>query len=285
MLVPIPLPSTTLDPASHTLVMGVINTTPDSFSDGGVHLNADVAVRSALQMFRDGADIVDVGGESTRPGSLPVSVEEEISRAIPVIRGIIETWPSAVVSIDTRRGQIAEAAVKAGATIINDVSGFRDDPTMIDVARETGAGLVVMHMLGQPKTMQQEIHYQSFPKDIYDFFKERIQTLEDAGIAPEKIVIDPGIGFGKTFDQNLILINRQDIFKDLGKHVLIGPSRKAFLGKILNEPEASRRDTGTLAAVVAAVLKGVSIVRVHEVARTVQACRVADAIVRERVAS
>ncbi len=224
--------------------------------------------------------------ESRRcPGSVPVSVEEELGRAIPVIRGIMEAEPSAVISIDTRRRPIAEAAIKAGATMINDVSGFRDDPFMIDLARETGVALVVMHMLGQPKTMQQEIRYHSFPHDIVDFFRERIQTLERAGIAPEKIVIDPGIGFGKTFDQNLVLLNRQDIFKDLGKHVLIGPSRKAFLGKILNEPDASRRDTGTLAAVVAAVLKGASIVRVHEVAHTVQACRVADAIVRERVAS
>jgi dihydropteroate synthase len=285
MLLPIPLPSTTLDPTSHTLVMGVVNTTPDSFSDGGVHLNAEVAVDSALRMIQDGADIIDVGGESTRPGSVPVSPEEELSRAIPVIRGIATAWPSAVISIDTRRRPIAEAAVKAGATIINDVSGFRDDPTMIDLARETEVGLVVMHMLGRPKTMQQEIRYDSFPGDICDFFKERIGRLEDAGIAPERIVIDPGIGFGKTFDQNLILLNRQDIFKSLEKHVLMGPSRKAFLGKILNEPDASRRDTGTLAAVVAAVLRGASIVRVHEVARTVQACRVADAIVRERVTS
>jgi dihydropteroate synthase len=285
MLAPIPLPSTVLDPCTRTLVMGIINTTPDSFSDGGVHLDTEVAVKSGLQMIRDGADIVDVGGESTRPGSLPVSVEEEISRAIPVIQGIIAAEPSAVISIDTRRRPIAEAAIRAGATIINDVAGFRDDPSMIDLARESAAAVVVMHMLGQPKNMQKEIQYESFPRDLYDFFVERIRTLEDAGIAPEKIVIDPGIGFGKTFDQNLILINRLEMFKDLGKHVLMGPSRKSFLGKILNEPEACRRDTGTLAAVVASVLKGASIVRVHEVANTVQACRVADAIVKESAGS
>jgi dihydropteroate synthase len=283
MLLPIPLPATILDPSFHTLVMGIINTTPDSFSDGGTHLDAEVAVESALRMLQDGADIVDVGGESTRPGSLEVSLEEELGRAIPVVRGIAENSPSAVISIDTRRRPVAEAAIKAGATIINDVSGCRDDPTMIDLARETRVAVVVMHMLGRPKTMQQEIRYDSFPGDIYDFFTERIRTLEDAGIAPEKIVIDPGIGFGKTFDQNLMLLNRQDLFKDLEKHILIAPSRKAFLGKILNEPDASGRDTGTLAAVVAAVLRGASIVRVHEVARTVHACRVADAIVRERV--
>lgn len=285
MLAPIPLPSTVLDPASHTLVMGIINTTPDSFSDGGVHFATDVAVKSGLQMIRDGADIVDVGGESTRPGSLPVSVDEEINRAIPVIRGIMESAPSAVISIDTRRRPIAEAAIKAGATIINDIAGFRDDPSMIDLARETGAAVVVMHMLGQPKNMQTDIRYNDFPRDIYDFFVERIRTLENAGIAPEKIVIDPGIGFGKTFDQNLVLINRLEMFHDLGKHVLMAPSRKGFLGKILNEPEASRRDTGTLGVVVASVLKGASIVRVHEVRNTVQACRVADAIRKESVES
>ena len=281
MFAPIPLPTTVLDPAARTLVMGVINTTPDSFSDGGVHLDTEIAVKSALKMLQDGADIIDVGGESTRPGSLPVSVQEEINRAVPVIRGIIETEPSAIISIDTRRRPIAEAAIKAGATIINDIAGFRDDPSMIDLARETSAAVVVMHMLGQPKNMQKDITYNSFPQDILDFFTERIRTLEDAGIVPEKIVIDPGLGFGKTFDQNLVLINRMEIFKELGKHILMGPSRKSFLGKILNEPEASRRDTGTQAAVVASVLKGATIVRVHEVPNTVQACRVADAIVRE----
>jgi dihydropteroate synthase len=283
MLPPIPLPSVVLDPSSRTLVMGVINTTPDSFSDGGVHLAADVAAASGLQMLRDGADIIDVGGESTRPGSLPVSVEEELARAIPVVRAIAESRQDAVVSIDTRRRAVAEAAIKAGASIINDITGFRDDPSMIDLARETGAAVIVMHMLGQPRTMQQDIRYQSFPGDIYEFFQERIHVLEDAGIAPEKIVIDPGIGFGKTFDQNLILINRLDLFKGLGKHVLLGPSRKAFLGKILDQPVAAARDTGTLAVVTAGILRGASIVRVHEVANTVQVCRVADAVLRERV--
>mgnify|MGYP000412774163 CR=1 FL=1 len=154
---------------------------------------------------------------------------------------------------------------------------------MIDLAREADVEVVIMHMLGIPRTMQTDIHYKSFPGDIYEFFEERIQTLEDAGIAPEKIIIDPGIGFGKTFDQNLVLINRLDYFKPLGKRILIGPSRKAFLGKILNEPNPANRDVGTLGAVAAAVLMGASIVRVHEVGPTVQVCRVVDAIKRERV--
>jgi dihydropteroate synthase len=154
---------------------------------------------------------------------------------------------------------------------------------MIDLARETDAPVIVMHMLGRPRTMQQEIHYDSFPGDIYEFFRERIQVLEDAGIRPDRIVIDPGIGFGKTFDQNLTLINRLDVFKSLGKHILLGPSRKAFLGKILDLPVAAARDTGTLAVVAAGILRGASIIRVHEVANTVQVCRVADAVLRERV--
>jgi dihydropteroate synthase len=280
---PIPLTRIVLDPASHTLVMGVINTTPDSFSDGGKHLDPEVAVAAGIEMLEAGADIIDVGGESTRPGSLYVEEEEELQRSVPVIREISRSMPDAVISIDTRRRTVAEAAVAAGAQIINDVSGFRDDPTLIDFAREAGTGLVVMHMLGTPKTMQTEIRYASFPGDIYSFFQERIQILEKAGIAPEKIVIDPGIGFGKTFDQNLTLINRLDFLKPLGKAILVGPSRKAFLGKILEEPVAVRRDIGTLGAVAAAVLRGASIVRVHHVPSTVQVCRVADAVVRERI--
>lgn len=279
----IPLPRCTLDARSHTLVMGVINTTPDSFSDGGKHLDPDTAISSALEMLEAGADMVDVGGESTRPGSLPVEAREELARTEPVIQGIVRSRPDAVISIDTRRRIVAEAAVRAGAQIINDITGFRDDPSLVDFARESDAGLVVMHMLGKPRTMQQDIHYDSFPGDIYKFFEERIASLENAGIKAEKIVIDPGIGFGKTFDQNLTLINRLDVFMPLGKHLLVGPSRKAFLGKILHIPVAAERDVGTTAAVTAAVMRGASIVRAHNVSYVVEACRVADAILRERV--
>lgn len=263
--------------------MGVVNTTPDSFSDGGKLLDPDVAIDAAIEMFRAGADIVDVGGESTRPGSLFVEQEEEIARAVPVVKEIHRRMPEAVISIDTRRRAVAKVAIEAGAQIINDVTGFRDDPGLADLARETGSAVVVMHMLGRPRTMQQDIHYDSFPGDIYDFFQERIRSLEDNGIAPEKIIIDPGIGFGKTFDQNLTLINELDYFKPLGKHILLGPSRKAFLGKILDEPVPAAREIGTLAAVTAGVLRGASIVRVHDVPSAVQACKVADAILREKV--
>jgi dihydropteroate synthase len=266
-----------------TFVMGIVNTTPDSFSDGGKHLDKEAAVDAALEMLDAGADIVDVGGESTRPGSLYVDTKEELRRAVPVIAEIHRERPEAYISIDTRRRVVAEAALTAGARMINDISGFRDEPDMIELAREAGVDVVVMHMLGTPRTMQTEIRYNSFPDDIYEFFQERIAALEVAGIAPEKIVIDPGVGFGKTFDQNLILINRLDFFKTLGKRILLGPSRKAFLGKILSEPVAAARDTGTAGAVAIAASRGASIVRVHDVPSAVQVCKVVDAIKRERI--
>jgi dihydropteroate synthase len=279
----IPLPcGTTLHPSLRALIMGVINTTPDSFSDGGVHETYEAAVSSALEMFREGADIVDVGGESTRPGSSPVSPDVEWGRTVPVIKAIIRENPDAVISVDTRRSQIARAAMEAGAQIINDVSGFRDDPGTAQCAVETQAALVVMHMLGRPKDMQRTIRYREFPGDIHAFFRERIDSLEAAGVDPRKIVLDPGIGFGKTFEQNLILINRLHEFLRLGKHILLGPSRKAFLGKILDEPVPSRRDGGTCAVVVAAILRGASILRVHDVPSAVRACKVAEAVLRER---
>jgi len=279
----IPLPRTALDLGLRTLVMGVINTTPDSFSDGGDYYDTGIAVEGAVAMLRAGADIIDVGGESTRPGSVFVEPQEEIRRAAPVIRGIHQAMPDAVISVDTRRRKVAEAAFAEGAQIVNDVSGFRDEPGLIDLAREAGVGVVIMHMLGTPRTMQQNIHYDDFPGDIYDFLEQRIRVLEDAGIDPEKIVIDPGIGFGKTFDQNLVLINRLDCFKPLGKPILVGSSRKAFIGKILDEPIAANRDVGTLATVAAAILRGADIVRVHDVAPAVQVCKVTDAILRERL--
>lgn len=282
---PIPLPKTTVDCSTRTLVMGVVNITPDSFSDGGVHYRAESAIQGGLDMLAAGADIVDMGGESTRPGSLPVEEDEEIRRVKPVIEAVIREEPNAVISIDTRRRAVAEMAVKAGAQIINDVSGFRDDPSMIDFAVETGCAVVVMHMLGRPRTMQRKIRYDAFPEDIYLFFRERIATLEQAGVAPEKIIIDPGIGFGKTFDQNLILINRLDFFADLGKPLLLGASRKSFIGKILDEPVAANRDTGSLAVMTAGILRGAHIVRVHDVPASIQAARVADAVARERTAA
>jgi dihydropteroate synthase len=265
--------------------MGVVNTTPDSFSDGGDNYDPKVAVRSALDMLDRGADIVDVGGESTRPGSEPVPVEEEMRRVVPVIEAICSRRPDAVVSVDTRRSAVAEQAIRAGAQIVNDVAGFRDDPQLMDICRDAGVACVIMHMLGRPKTMQQEICYRDFPHDVYEFLAGRMQALEDRGMDPARIIIDPGIGFGKTFDQNLVLINRLDMFRKLGKPILVGASRKAFIGAILQCDKPKERENGSVGAAVAAVMRGADIVRVHDVARSIEAFRVADAVRRERVAS
>ncbi len=269
--------------SERTLVMGVINTTPDSFSDGGINFNHDDAISTGLKMIVDGADILDIGGESTRPGSSFVDVQEELSRVMPVIKGIMQENRDCVVSIDTRRRLVAEAAIKEGVRIINDVTGFRHDPTLVDFGREAGTGMIIMHMLGTPRDMQTNINYLNFPQDIHDFFVERINELETRGIEPDRIVVDPGIGFGKTFDHNLILLNRIDFFSTLNKPILIGASRKAFLGKILNEPDPMKRGVGTLATVAMSVMKGASIVRVHDVLPAVQMCRVTEAILRETV--
>lgn len=268
---------------TRTLVMGIINTTPDSFSDGGQNFKRDDAVANALRMIQEGADMLDIGGESSRPGSDYVEEKEELDRVLPVVRDIIREKPDCVISLDTRRRAVAEAGIKAGVQIINDISGFRDDPTLIDLGRESNAGMIIMHMLGTPRNMQTGIQYKNFPEDIYDFLAERIQTLEDAGIDPSKIVVDPGIGFGKTFNQNLALLNRIDIFRSLQKPILVGASRKTFLGKILDESVPANRGFGTLATVAVSVMKGASIVRVHEVLPAVQICRVTEAILRERI--
>ena len=267
----------------HTLVMGVINTTPDSFSDGGLNYAPETAISCGLGMLEDGADILDIGGESSRPGSDYVGEQEELDRVLPVIKGIMAEKPDCRISLDTRRRSVAEAGIKEGVSIINDISGFRDDPTLIDLGREARVGMIIMHMLGSPRDMQKKIRYDNFPQDIHDFLAERIRSLEERGIEPAKIVVDPGIGFGKTFDQNLSLINRLDFFSDLNKPILVGASRKAFLGKILDEPVATKRGYGTLATVAVSIMRGASIVRVHDVAPAVQVCRVTEAILRERV--
>lgn len=261
--------------------MGVINTTPDSFSDGGVHLETSKAVDSAVGMLDAGANIIDIGGESTRPGSEETPIEIELERVLPVIESICKKRPDAVISIDTRRAKVAEKAIEAGAAIINDVSGFRDDPSMIDLTVKTGAGAIIMHMLGKPKNMQKNIEYKDFPKDIYIFLQERVVALESRGVSANKIVIDPGIGFGKTFDQNLIIINRLSVFAPIGKPMLIGASRKSFLGEIIGEPIPARRDLASAAVAVASVMNGAAIIRAHDVKMTAQVVKVANAIVRE----
>jgi dihydropteroate synthase len=229
-------------------------------------------------MVADGADIVDVGGESTRPGSDPVQVDEEIERVSPVIERLAEEVPRIPISIDTRKAAVAASALEAGATIVNDVSAGAD-PAMFDVVREHDAAVVLMHMRGEPKTMQEAPTYNDVVGEVHEFLRERIEAAEFAGIDPERIAIDPGIGFGKDLGHNLELMQRVDAFLDLGRPLLVGPSRKRFISAILDLPEDQRVE-GTIGAVAWMVARGAHVVRVHDVREVVRAVRVVDAIAR-----
>jgi dihydropteroate synthase len=266
------------DCSERTLVMGILNVTPDSFSEGGRFFDTDDAVKHAVQMAADGADIVDVGGESTRPGSDPVAAEEELERVLPVIERLVEEIPHTPISIDTRKSAVAATALAAGATIVNDVSAGAD-PEMFDVVREHDAAVVLMHMKGEPKTMQETPTYDDVVGEVHEFLRERIEAAEFAGIDPERIAVDPGIGFGKDLGHNLELMQRVDAFLDLGRPLLVGPSRKRFIGAILDLPEDQRVE-GTIGAVAWMVTHGAHVVRVHDVREVVRAVRVVDAIAR-----
>ena len=267
-----------LDCSERTLVMGVLNVTPDSFSDGGRFLDQNAAVSHGLRLVADGADLVDVGGESTRPGSDPVTVEEERRRVVPVIEHLAAAHPGLPISIDTRKPGVAADALAAGACIVNDVSGGRAGG-MFDVVREAGAGMVLMHMRGEPKTMQEAPHYDDVVGEVKEFLRERIESAEFAGIDPQALCIDPGIGFGKNLDHNLLIIKHLGALSDLGRPVLIGPSRKRFIGAILDLPEGERVE-GTAGAVAWSVAHGAHVVRVHDVKEIVRVVRVVDAIAR-----
>ena len=266
------------DCSERTLVMGILNVTPDSFSDGGRFLDRAAAVAHATRMVDDGADILDVGGESTRPGSNAVSVDEELERVRPVIERLAELHPAIPISIDTRKASVAAEALAAGAAIVNDVSGGAD-PEMFDVVRERDAAVVLMHMRGEPKTMQEAPRYDDVVGEVHEYLRQRIEAAELAGIDPERIAIDPGIGFGKDLEHNLELMRRVDVLLDLRRPVLVGPSRKRFLGTILDVPEDDRVE-GTIGAVVWLVSRGAHLARVHDVKEVVRAVRVADAIAR-----
>ena len=257
------------------LVMGVINVTPDSFSDGG-----DVAGESAIargrQMLDEGADVLDIGGESTRPGAAPVPVDEEIARIIPVVTALSRM--GTVVSIDTRKAAVMRAAVDAGATIINDVTALEGEPDSLDVAARTGACVILMHMQGEPGTMQQNPTYADAPAKVRDYLAARVDACVAAGIPREKIAVDPGIGFGKNLDHNLQIIARLEELAAIGCPVLLGTSRKSFIGHIAGETDAKKRLPGSLASVLAGVMRGADILRVHDVAETVQALAVFSAI-------
>ena len=266
------------DCSERTLVMGIVNVTPDSFSDGGMFASVDDAVRHAARLADEAADIVDVGGESTRPGSEPVPADEERARVVPVIERLTASRPNLVISVDTRKAEVAAAALDAGASIVNDVSGAAD-PAMFEVVRERDAGIVLMHMRGDPKTMQESPHYDDVVAEVHEFLRERIEAAEFDGIDPERIAIDPGIGFGKALGHNLELLHRIDELLDLGRPVLIGPSRKRFIGTLLDLPEAERVE-GTAGAVAWAIARGVHAVRVHDAKEIVRVVRVVDAIAR-----
>lgn len=258
-------------------VMGILNVTPDSFSDGGRHDALPDAVNTALAMQNTGADIVDVGGESTRPGAAFIQPEEEIRRTEPVIAAF-RAQSTLPVSIDTRKAAVAEAALNAGASLVNDVAGFTFDPDLAGVCVAAKVPVCVMHAQGDPKTMQENPHYDDVVLDVYDFLKARITYLENLGLPRDQIIVDPGIGFGKTLEHNLMLLKQISIFHGLGCPILLGASRKRFIGTIGEEPQADARMPGSLAVGLAAVNQGVQILRVHDVAETRQALRLWQAV-------
>jgi len=263
--------------ADSTLIMGVLNVTPDSFSDGGLFLRLDAALEHAKQMARDGADIIDIGGQSTRPGAKPLTVEEELGRIRPVVERLVREV-DVPISIDTFQPEVADECLQLGATIINDVCGLRD-PRMIAVAARHNAPVVLMHMLGTPLTMQQEVNYQDVVEDLKTFFRQRTRQAAKGGVG--EIMIDPGIGFGKTAAHNLQILDRLGEFKDLRYPILAGVSRKSFIGKITGLPVEERLEA-TIAATVAAAMNGASAVRVHDVAACKRALQITDAIRRVR---
>ena len=263
-----------LDLSQRPHIMGILNVTPDSFSDGGHFFNSARAVSRALQMAEQGADIIDVGGESTRPGSEPVLLDEELRRVIPVIEGIRQR-SNVLISVDTYKAEVAEQALQAGADIVNDISAARFDEKMAAVVKKYDCPLVIMHMKGTPKTMQEQPFYDDVIQEISDFFVERMNILTKQGIS--KIILDPGIGFGKRVSDNLKIIQSFHEFKKLGQPLLIGLSRKSFLGRILDR-EVDQRLAGTLAANLLAIQSGAHIVRVHDVPETLDLIRTFHAV-------
>lgn len=261
-----------------TRIMGILNVTPDSFSDGGNYHTHEKALAHAEMLISAGADILDVGGESTRPYAEPVSLEEELARTIPVIQAV-RSRHTLPISIDTTKAEVAREALTAGADIINDISALRHDPEMIEVVKETNVPVIIMHMQGTPADMQDSPAYSSVIDEILDFFRERIQWMTDEGIARSRIIVDPGIGFGKTIDHNLSILKNLDRFRSLGLQVLLAHSRKSFLGH-LTGLDAEQRDLPTAVASALAVQHQVDIVRVHNVAATRQALQVAEAVLQ-----
>ena len=258
------------------LVMGVLNVTPDSFSDGGRYETAEKAVARARAMADEGADLVDIGGESSRPGAQPVTLEEELGRVIPIVTRLAGQV-SIPISVDTTKAEVARRCLDLGAAIINDTSALSHDVRMAEIVAQSGAGLILMHMQGVPATMQEKPFYTHVVEEVYEFLRRSIETAVAAGIHPERIAVDPGIGFGKRVEDNLMLLAKLASFDRLGHPIVVGPSRKAFLGSLLNRP-VGEREWGTAAAIACAVMNGAHVVRVHAVTEMRDVVRVSQAI-------
>ena len=258
-------------------VMGIVNVTPDSFSDGGLHADADSAVAHGLLLASEGAAILDIGGESTRPGSEPVLLADELARVLPVIERLVIGTP-ALISVDTTKAAVARAALAAGATIVNDVTALRGDPGMAALVAEHGCPVCLMHMLGEPRTMQDDPHYDDVVGEVVAFLEQRMTAALAAGVREEQILLDPGIGFGKTLQHNLLLLAHLDRIAALGRPVVLGASRKRFIGALLGA-EPRQREVGTVATTVLGLVQGAAVVRVHDVRSNVEALRVARAVI------
>lgn len=269
----------TFDWGTRTYIMGVLNITPDSFSDGGEFNSVDAAVIQAQEMVSSGADIIDIGGQSTRPGAEQISLQEELNRVIPVITAI-RAVTDTIISVDTTRSKVAKLAIEAGGDIINDISGGTYEPKIFKVAFSMQAPIILMHIRGTPATMQKLTNYDDVVTEVISFLRGQIEIAVNTGIEREKIIIDPGIGFAKNYEQNLEIFHRLKELHQLDCPILIGPSRKSFIGRILNQPDPKGRLMGTAAACSAAIFQGADIVRVHDVKEIRDVCLVTDALVR-----
>ncbi|MGY6529356.1 MAG: dihydropteroate synthase [Cyanobacterium sp.] len=264
-----------------TYIMGILNVTPDSFSDGGEYNEVEKAVNQALTMVKEGADIIDIGGQSTRPGAKEVTLEEELNRVIPVIRAIREKT-DIPISVDTTRAEVAQRAIASGGDIVNDISGATFDPLMLDTVAHLQVPIILMHIRGNPQTMQTMTDYQDLMGEIEEFFLNRIDECLQKGIRKSNIILDPGIGFAKNYQQNIEILNNIKTLKNISFPILIGTSRKSFIGKILNENDPAKRVWGTAATCYHAISQGADILRVHDVAPMYDVARMADAITRSK---
>ena len=274
----------TFDWRSRTYLMGILNVTPDSFSDGGLYDNVNAAIAQAKQMMNDGADILDIGGQSTKPNANDVTLEQELHRVIPIVTALRKdpSFNRIAISIDTTKALVAKLSVEAGADMINDVSGAIFDSQMLSTVAKLGVPIVLMHLRGTPKTMQQMTDYEDLTGEIISFLRDRMAAAIDAGIRFDRLIIDPGIGFAKTGEQSLELLRNIEKFNALNAPILIGTSRKSFIGKILDQPDPTKRIWGTAATCAAAIAHGANILRVHDVAEMADVMRVSDAIWRNR---